>query len=238
VTWFKWLKNEDVLKDDHAEELRKLKMATQKGSTRTIMMPGQLKEFMHWRPERNKLSQNRAWTAAMFIIDAGCRIDETLDLRVNDFWFKDGLVDVQHGKGDKERRIKLGNDVIALLQKYQNRFINPELDNPYFFGTRDGKKMQEENFRDDLQIVMRHAGIEGRNGKPLTPHSLRHTSATAELINTGDIYAVQRKLGHSDISTTQQYLHLVAELMGGGNEQASPLNPANKFLQLTKKNNR
>lgn len=238
ITWFRWLMAEGVMMFDHTEDLRKLKMAESKEVHRTILMPDQMEQYIAYKPKPGKFTQNRTWTSGLVLLDGGVRVEELCDLRLNDFWFRDELLDVQHGKGDKERRIHLSKAVIGPLLKYKSLFIDPSLDNPYFFGTRDGKRLSEDNFRRDLQILMTKAKITSPNGKKLTPHCFRHTNATAMLINTGDIHKVKQHLGHADIKTTEQYLHLVAEMTQGGKEEASALNPTGAFRLLSKKNTR
>lgn len=234
-TFFKWLVAEEVLKNDFADEFNSKLMMAEPKKSRTIFYPSQLEKYIKYKPPQKSRNQNRAWVGGLLIFDVGLRLDELLDLRVNDFEWADSLVCVNHGKGDKQRRMPMDAGTVAPLLKYRTRFINPDLKNPYFFGTRNGSRTRDDNFRRDLQIVLRKAGITTDNDAiRLTPHCMRHTAATATLINTGDIYKVKRMMGHERIDTTEVYLHLADELMGRREENSSTLSSGGKFRQLNR----
>jgi len=71
--------------------------------------------------------------------------------------------------------------------------------------------MFEQRLQRELKLAVSAAGIV----KPVTVHTLRHSFATPLLKRGGDIRTVQKLPGHSDVSTTMIYTH-VLELAGGG----------------------
>ncbi|MDM0964521.1 tyrosine-type recombinase/integrase, partial [Clostridium perfringens] len=73
------------------------------------------------------------------------------------------------------------------------------------FCSRNKKRLDDKGIRKMIETYSIKAGI----NKHITPHTLRHTYATDLLRETKNIRLVQKALGHSDISTTQIYLHIV-----------------------------
>lgn len=70
---------------------------------------------------------------------------------------------------------------------------------------------RDQNFQRDFKRAVLSAGIE----RPATPHTLRHSFATQLLQSGTDIRTAQEPLGHSDVSTTMIYTHMLKVAAGG-----------------------
>jgi integrase/recombinase XerD len=152
-------------------------------------------------------ARDRAMIELMY--SCGLRVSELCGLRVADLESDAGCLRCV-GKGDKERLVPVGRQALQAVQRYL-RSARPKLlrggSSPYLFLNQKGGKVDRIGYWKLLGAYGRKAGLR----KALTPHMLRHSFATHLLDRGADLRSVQMMLGHSDISTTQIYTHVVEE---------------------------
>ncbi len=148
-------------------------------------------------------------TMIELMYSTGLRVSELCSLRVADVQMETGCLRCI-GKGNKERIVPVGRQALSGVQEYLRK-SRPELlgdhTSPNLFLNSAGGKFAREAFWKTLGIYGRKAGLR----KSLSPHMLRHSFATHLLDRGADLRSVQMMLGHSDISTTQIYTHVVEE---------------------------
>ena len=139
----------------------------------------------------------------------GLRVSELVSLQVRDLNLDVGYLDCQ-GKGGKVRAVPLGDSAKEALEQYRDHARQSLLKgkgSPMIFLTSRGQGMTRQGFWKMLRRYGKLAGIRS----PLKPHAVRHSFATHLLQRGADLRAVQMMLGHSDISTTQIYTHVLKE---------------------------
>lgn len=143
------------------------------------------------------------------LYSTGLRVSELCGVRVEDLQTEMGCLRCV-GKGNKERLVPVGKQAIAAVGEYMRRARHEFLGDrfsPHMFVNRRGRPVGRITFWKIIQTYGRKAGLR----RSLTPHMLRHSFATHLLDRGADLRAVQIMLGHSDISTTQIYTHVVEE---------------------------
>lgn len=136
------------------------------------------------------------------MVDAGLRLSEVLNLEERDINWESGQLKVRQGKGKKDRLLWVSPDDLGLLKAWRKK---KPVDSRLLFTTRKGDRIYDVYVWQAVKRLAGKAGIE----KNIHPHSLRHTFATDLYRRTKNIVLVQKALGHSDISTTMIYTHLV-----------------------------
>ncbi len=139
----------------------------------------------------------------------GLRVSELVSLKFEQMSFRQGVVRII-GKGNKERLVPVGEEAMMWLENYMSSArvsLLGERQCDYLFVTNRAGGMTRQTF---WHIIKRHAKTAGIN-KELSPHTLRHAFATHLLNHGADLRVVQLLLGHSDLSTTQIYIHVARE---------------------------
>lgn len=141
-------------------------------------------------------------TFISLLLYTGLRISEALELTTESIEERDDtfFLRVQQGKGKKDRLIPLVSDsLLDLLAGYMTTLPNGSRLFPF--------SSREANYL--IKRLAKKAGIT----KPVSPHTLRHTSATLYLKKGVNLEVLRKLLGHSSLSTTQKYLSLTNEDM-------------------------
>ena len=142
----------------------------------------------------------------------GMRVSELVGIRAADLHLDaDYLTCI--GKGNKERLIPMGDEAADWVRRYQ-REGRPALvtkaratkrSSPRLFVNMRGGALSRVGFWKILKAYGRHAGLP----KSLSPHVVRHSFATHLLDRGADLRSIQMMLGHTDLSTTQIYTHVL-----------------------------
>ena len=164
------------------------------------------------QPNRRYFSPHRDYLMMRVMLMGGLRVGEAAALRPTRVDLQTGKTNVIEGKGAKDRAVWLPDDVLSELREWSARRANevgerePGSDN-YLFPTQRGTAVDTSHLRRSVKRYARKASIEeiGR----VSPHTLRHTFATRLYKQTSDIRMVQKALGHTDVSTTMIYTHIV-----------------------------
>ena len=138
----------------------------------------------------------------------GIRVSELINLNVDDVSITGGFIRCE--SGGKTRIIPLYPEAVQALHTYMDDVRLKMLATPSehsLFVNVSGERMSRQGFWKIIKYYQEKAQID----KDITPHTLRHSFAAHLLENGADLRSIQEMLGHSDISSTQVYAHLVKQ---------------------------
>lgn len=148
--------------------------------------------------------RNRAIIEVLF--SCGLRVSELVNLKISNLYLNELYIRV-FGKGAKERLVPISPKAIKELEFW---YIDRNLMNikpgeeDYVFLNRRGAHLT----RTMILIMIKQQAIEAGINKTISPHTLRHSFATALLEGGADLRAIQAMLGHETIGTTEIYTHI------------------------------
>ena len=156
-------------------------------------------DLSKWEGQRNK-------AIIEVLFSCGLRVSELVNLKLSNLYLDEQYVRI-FGKGSKERLVPISPKAIRELNDW---FVDRNLMNikageeDYVFLNRRGAHLTRTMI---LIMIKRQAEVAGIT-KTISPHTLRHSFATALLEGGADLRAIQAMLGHESIGTTEIYTHI------------------------------
>ena len=148
--------------------------------------------------------RNRAIIEVLF--SCGLRVTELVTLRLTNLFLDEGFIRIM-GKGSKERLVPISPRAIKELGFWFDDRCHMTVkpgEEDYVFLNRRGAHLT----RTMILIMIKRQAAEAGIKKTISPHTLRHSFATALLEGGADLRAIQAMLGHESIGTTEIYTHI------------------------------
>lgn len=154
----------------------------------------------------------RDLTLLSLLYDSGARVQEITDLKLKDIRLTNPAMATLTGKGRKARQVPLMKETCKLLDAYIRNFnLNSEpLTSPLFFNQK-GQALSRYGITYILKKYVSQAELDSDTRK-ISPHVLRHTKAMHLLRAGVNMIYIRDFLGHVDISTTEVYARIDAEM--------------------------
>ncbi len=160
------------------------------------------------------ISSVRDRAIVLLMLDTGLRLSEVAGIRLGDLR-PDGTLKVR-GKGSRERIVPVGSTARNAIVRYLGVRGPGGPDDALFLGRRG-----ELGVRGIAQVFRRLKARVGVSDR-LSPHSLRHTFARSYLVNGGDVFSLQRILGHTTLDMVKRYVALSDTDLATRHRDASP----------------
>jgi len=199
--FMRFLKERDYIVSDPALDIPYAKLP--KRLPRGVLTATEARKIIN-APDTSCILGYRDKTIMEVLYTTGIRKDELNNLDLADVDYHDGFLRINGGKGRKDRIVPLGKIACRYLENYI-KSVRPDLiKDPYnnhLFLTFRGNRFSKNVVWELVKKYAKKAKIK----KNVSPHTFRHTCATAMLKNKADIRAVQELLGHESLNTTQIY---------------------------------
>lgn len=197
-SFFKYLRGKRKLIDENpAEELESPKLTRRRP---VYLKVDEAQTLLH--ATRSGSHAERNYCIVTFLLHLGLRVSEVCNLHVSSLE-GDRLRII--GKGNKERIVFCNDVCLEALAAYHAVKVpyKGEGEEP-MFTSQKGTRLTRQRLAKILKTTTHYAELE----KQVTPHKLRHTSATLMYQAGADIRSLQHILGHSSVATTQIYTHV------------------------------
>lgn len=213
-SYFRYLLRRGIIEVDPASKQQGLRIAKKLPST---VSPSELDTLLS-RPFEQTFEGYRDRLILEVLYDAGLRRSELASLNVADIDFSLKQIKVL-GKGSKVRFVPVGDGLLEMIDAYLVKR------NEAFPEAGDAFLLSDKGQRVTVDYIYRYVRNELATvtfAEKKSPHTLRHSFATALLANGADLESIKELLGHSDLSTTQIYTHSTFEELRLIYKQAHP----------------
>lgn len=171
---------------------------------RTILTEDEARKILDM-PNLSTMTGIRDRTILEVFYSTGIRLEEMVNLTIYDCDLQGGLLRVNKGKFAKDRVVPLGKHAVKFLKEYITHIRPHHTRNNKSTRTLFVNQMGKPLSKLVIQLMVRNYAKKARIKKKVTPHVFRHTFATQLVRNGADVTAVQKMLGHSDLSVTHIY---------------------------------
>ena len=201
-SFFRFLKMDGYREDDPTELLESPHLGEHLPevlSTKEVDLLESAIDLSKWEGQRNL-------AIIEVLFSCGLRVSELVTLRLSDLYLDEGYIRVL-GKGSKERLVPISQKAVKELNLWFSVRCHMNIkkgEEDYVFLNRRGAHLT----RTMILIMIKRLAVEAGIQKTISPHTLRHSFATALLEGGADLRVIQAMLGHESIGTTEIYTHV------------------------------
>ena len=215
--FWSWLASEGYIDQNIMTALKPPKVPRKVIATFT---PEQIEKILSIT-DRSTARGFRQYLIVLVLLDTGLRLSELIELKVEKVDMQQSYFQIM-GKGSKERIVPFGGQVRKALLKYMMRY-RPEPSSPrvtQLLLSEDGFPMKGR----EVQAIIKRIGKRAKiSGVRCSPHTFRHVFAKQFLANGGNVFALQRLLGHSSLEVVKLYINLLNKDITEQHRKFSPI---------------
>jgi integrase/recombinase XerD len=166
--------------------------------------------------KNSDFTEYKIWVFSNYLLATGNRISSVLNLKIGDLDFDNSLISVNKSKNRKAQIIPISAALSAVLKEYLSYRKGNSDD--YVFCNSYGKIADIRTYQEMLAKYNHSRGV-----SKTSAHLYRHTFAKKWILNGGDIFRLQKLLGHSDLSVVKEYVNMFSKDLSVGFDKFNPL---------------
>lgn len=203
--FYKYLKDSDIILVNPAFSIRGIKNTEQKSLG--LFTEVEVRRILSVIAPTLTGIRDRAMLELLY--SSALRINELVHLDVNDIDLRNHEVSVRYGKNDKQRVAPVGETALNSLNDYLDIriwFMKGEYEEALFLSLYGGR-IDKSSVNTRIRMYKKRSGVLSRGAS----HAFRHSCASHMLKNGAPMPAIQQLLGHSKLSTTVKYTHVMKD---------------------------
>ncbi len=216
--FFNWLVAEDYLSKNPMTRLKPPKLEKR---LKDILSVREVETLFAALNQQSFLG-SRMYAILSLFYDTGLRCAELCNLDLGDVYWPEYTIRVL-GKGKKERLVPFGLHTQRAIRKYltyRSRFAAEDC--TALFITMQGQRVAPNGVHHALKRLGERAGV-----PRIHPHLLRHSAAVASVLNGANQFEIKRMLGHSSLTTTDEYMDYATQHLADQHKKFSPMAKVN-----------
>ncbi|MCF7924532.1 MAG: tyrosine-type recombinase/integrase [Candidatus Izimaplasma sp.] len=190
-----------VVKYASEREIQFNKLKERVKTTPTVSKATYTKIFEFYQKHLEDRHNFRNYIFFKILLDTGLRLSEATNLKISDIELQDNLIHVRVTKTDVDRYVAITESTKKILYKY---ILTQPIRNYLFTDFENDKPLSTSSVESFIYRLKKKLKIK----ENITPHKWRHTFATNYLRSGGNLETLRILMGHSNLKTTQRYLHL------------------------------
>ena len=173
-----------------------------------LAKPRPLESFAMWRD----------WAVINWILGTGNREGTLVNVKIGDVHFGRKEIVIRAQKNKKANIIPLSTKLASVLKTYMKKCLIDMSDEDYLFCNQYGEYLTPKALQQSIRKYNKKRGVDRTS-----VHALRHTFAKNWVVNGGDVFRLQKLLGHSTLEMTRHYVNLFSADLKKDYEDFSPL---------------
>lgn len=211
----KQITQQEVIKETYSDdEIRAL-----------IKKPNKYANFVEWR----------SWAVVNWILATGHRAATVCEIKLGDINYGKREIYVRQTKTNKAYITPLSPALTTVIKEYVRTWRIKASDDDYLFCNVGEEQLTVNALKHSITKYNHSRGVD-----KISVHAFRHTFAKNWIRNTGDVFRLQKLLGHSSLDMTRAYVNMFSEDLKEGFEEHNPLDVLKKGqsrMQTIKRNN-